>query len=221
MDWIPLLFVLLIGGIGLATWLVGSYLEKKRRQRVIDLAKELDLELNWSLPDQDQGVFSGFQVVQKGRNKSTNLSLIADDGQTRIALFDYSFVTGSGKSQQTHHWVVSLCRDEGLGAPAMQLKPSSFFSLIGSLIGFKDIDIPEAPEFSKSFVVQGKDPEAIRKFLMASRREALMKKPKQTYALQECHLLIVREKQKLDAPNIKPLLGESLALVHALCETRG
>ncbi|MFN9714147.1 MAG: hypothetical protein ACK57G_10175 [Planctomycetota bacterium] len=219
MDWIPFVFLGVVGGIGLVIWLVASHREKKRRERVIQLAKELDLELNWILPDQEQGVFGQFQVVQKGRNRTTNLCLIADDGETRIALFDYSFITGAGENQRRHHWVVSLCRMDALDAPAMQLKPTTFLSLVGSLIGFQDIHIPEAPEFSKAFVIQGNAPEAIRQFLNAARRDAFLRDPKQTYALLNRHLLIVRENQKLNAPKIKPLLGESLALIQSLCRT--
>lgn len=220
MDWIPLVFLVVFGGGGLVIWLVASHREKKRRERVIQLAKELDLELNWVLPDQEQGVFGQFQVVQQGRNRTTNLCLVADDGETRIALFDYSFITGAGKNQQRHHWVVSLCRMDALDAPAMQLKPTTFLSRIGSLIGFQDINIPEAPELSNAFVIQGEDPEAIRQFLNATRRDAFLRNPKQTYALKNRHLLIVREKKKLDAPNIKSYLGESLTLIQLLCVVR-
>jgi hypothetical protein len=220
MDWLPIALVILVGGCVLAAFLISSHLENKRRERVIGLAKELGLELNWILPDEDRAIFHQFQLVQKGRNQKTNLSLVADDGSTRINLFDYSFVTGSGKNQQTHHWVISLCRDESLQAPAMQLKPATFFSRIGTLIGFQDIDIPDAPEFSNAFVIQGKDVEGIRKFLDSSRRDALLKHPKQTCALLNQHLLIVRERKKLDAPNIKPLLSESLALVQALAKAQ-
>jgi hypothetical protein len=220
MDWIfPVVVFLVMSAIGLGTWLTSSHLEKKRRQRVIALANELGLELNWSLPPEDQQALAPFEVVQKGSNQHSSLSLVADDGVTRISLFDYSFVIGSGKNQQTHRWVISLCRDERLRAPVMQLKPATFFSRIGSLIGFQDIDIPDAPEFSHAFVVQGKDPEGIRGFLQAVRRNAFLLQPKQIYALRGNHLLIVRENKKLDAPNIKPLLSESLALIRSLTGT--
>lgn len=220
MNCFPLVLILVIGGVAAAIWAVASYLDKKRRERVVAIAKELDLELNWRLPDQDQGIFGQFQVVDRGRAKTTSLSLVADDGQTRITLFDYSFVTGSGKNQQKHNWVVSLCRSEDIVAPSMQLKPASLFSFFGSLLGFQDIDIPDAPEFSKAFVIQGEDPESIRKFLDLPRREAFLRKPYQTYGTRGRYLLIVRERQKLDAPNIKPLLSESLALVQALSKAQ-
>jgi hypothetical protein len=220
MNWLPFAIFALVGGGVLVSFLVSRHLENKRRERVTVLAKELGLELNWVLPDEDRTIFEQFKVVQKGRNQKTSLSLVADDGTTRINLFDYSFVTGSGKSQQTHHWVISLCRDESLLAPAMQLKPATFFSRIGTLIGFQDIDIPDAPEFSNAFVIQGTDADGIREFLNASRRLALLRNPKQTYALINRHVLVVRERKKLDAPNIKPLLTESLALVQALSDAQ-
>lgn len=218
MGGLELLVVAVIAIALLGGFFVTGHLEKKRRQRVIDLAKELELELNWELPDTERIALQRFEVARKGRNQRTSLSLLADNGMTRICLFDYSFVTGSGKNQTTHHWVVSLCSDERIAAPEIQLKPETLLSRIGSLVGFQDIDIPEAPEFSKAFVVQGTDEERIRKYLTPVRRDAFLLEPKQTYALDQNHLLVIRERRKLDAQHIKPLLSESLKLVSALVE---
>lgn len=211
-----ILLVLVIGGLAAAGWVYFGHLEKKRRQRVIDLAKELQLELNWELPEQDRAPFQRFELSKKGRRPHTSLVLVADDEVTRIVLFDYSFTTGSGKNQQTHHWVVALCRDARLRAPAMSLKPETLFAKIGSLIGYQDIEIPDDPVFSKAFTIQGTDEEAIRKYLDAERRNALMVDPKLTYALDQDYCVVIRQRKKLDAPFIKPLLGESLKLVTAL-----
>jgi hypothetical protein len=220
MGMLELLIIAVIASALFGGWFITGHLEKKRRQRVIDIAKELELELNWELPETERLALQRFEVAQKGRNQRTSLSLMADNGETRICLFDYSFVTGSGKNQATHHWVVSLCTDDRLGAPAMQLKPETFLSRIGSLVGFQDIDIPEAPEFSKTFVVQGNNVDRIRGYLTPVRRDALLQQPKQTYALDQDHLLIVRVRKKLDAQYIKPLLSESLKLVNALVDAK-
>jgi hypothetical protein len=220
MGMFELLLVVVVASAIFGAWLINGHLEKKRRQRVADLAKELQLELNWELPETERVALQRFEVARKGRNQRTSLSLLADNGETRICLFDYSFVVGSGKNQSTQHWVISLCTDERLGAPSMQLKPETFLSRIGSLVGFQDIDIPDAPEFSKTFVIQGADEARIREYLSPVRRNALLHQPKQTYALDQDHLLIVRERTKLDAKHIKPFLSESLKLVTALVETK-
>lgn len=221
MEWLFLaLGVAIVVGFVLSVWLVANQIEKKRKERIAQEAHSLQLELNWGLLEQDRAVFHQFIEAKRGRNQRVVVSLVADNGQTRITLFEYSFVTGSGKSQQTHHWVVSLCRDSNLSAPDMQLKPATFLSRISSLLGFQDIDLPDAPEFSKAFVIRGSEPDRIRVFLHAGRQAAFIKQPSYSYASRGNYLLIIREKSKLQELNIKPLLSQSLVLVQALGETQ-
>lgn len=217
MEWVILLLVAaLVGGAVLIGWLFINHLENKRRERIAQEARNLQLELHWGLLEQDRQTFHQLFEAKRGRNHKIIVSLVADDEQTRITLFDYSFITGSGKSQVTHRWVVSLCRDADLNAPDVQLKPATFLSRIGTLFGVQDIKLPDAPELSKAFVIQGREPDRIRSFLHAGRQAAFLQQPKLSYALRGKHLLIIREKSKLDGSNIKPLLSESFSLVKAM-----
>lgn len=220
MEWLILLAcVSIVGGFVLILWLVINHFEKRRKERIAQVAQHLQLELNWGLVEQDRAIFYQLIDAKRGRNPRVLVSLVADNGDTRITLFEYSFVTGSGKSQQTHRWVVSLCRDANLSAPDVQLKPATFLSRISSFFGFQDIDLPDSPGFSKAFVIRGREPDRIRSFLHASRQAAFFQQPSHSYALRGKYLLVIREKSKLDGPSIKPLLSQSLSLVHALSET--
>jgi len=208
--------LLLIAGAFVAIWLVTQQIEKKRRQRVIDLAKQLALELHWLLPDEDRNRFSRFDLSGKGRNQHAGMTLIADNGDTRITLFDYSFVTGNGKNKSTHHWAVAQCRDARLTAPDLQIEPETWVSRVGSLVGYQDIDIPEDPEFSKKFLVRGGAEEAIRAFLTLERRAALLEHPTQRMAIRGDTMILTRPRMKLDAKHVKPLLSDSLRMVNVM-----
>jgi hypothetical protein len=211
-----ILLLLLIGGAFTAGWFYLGHLEKRRRERVIALAKELGLELNWQLPDEDQTRFRPFEISSKGRNQRTAMTLVADNGQTRISLFDYSFVTGSGKHQTTNNLTVAMCRDARLQSPALKVEPASFLSRMGTLVGYQDIDISEDPEFSKAFLVRGEEEEAIRRFLTADRRATIMQQPKQHVAILGDTMILVRRHKKLDEQQVKPFLAEALQMVNVM-----
>ena len=48
------------------------------------------------------------------------------------------------------------------------MRPEGFFDKIGSALGFQDIDFESHPLFSKSFVLQSSNEEAIRQYFMPS-----------------------------------------------------
>jgi hypothetical protein len=210
------LILALVAGLFGGFWYLSHLWEKKRRNRVVALSQELGLELNWQLPDDDRRVFSAFPLASKGRQPNAGLTLVADNGTTRIALFDYSFVTGHGKNKRTHHWTVALGRDTRLTGPEFSLEPETWISRVGSLVGYQDIDIAEDPEFSRAFVVRGASPDTIVAFLNGPRRALLLKNPKQQVSQTPGAMIVVRPRQKLDEKHVRPLLAESLALVQAL-----
>ena len=83
------------------------------------------------------------------------------DGVT-VSAFDYSYVTGGGRSRQTHRQTVATMSLPALALPGFELRPENIFHKIGSALGFQDIDFPEAPVFSKAFLLRGAEEAAIR-----------------------------------------------------------
>ena len=51
------------------------------------------------------------------------------------------------------------------------MRPENLFDKIGAAIGFEDIDFDDHPEFSKAFILKGKNEEAIRHFFDAEMLE--------------------------------------------------
>ncbi len=211
-----LVIVLLIAGGFAGIWFLFSHWDKKRRAQVVELSQQLGLELHWQLPSEDLNRFQRFELAGRGSRQSAAMTLIADNGTTRICLFDYSFVTGNGKNQSTHHWIVAQCQNARLNAPVMKIEPETLLSRVGAMVGFQDIDVPEDPEFSGMFVVQGTSEDAIRKFLTSERRAALRAQPKQRTAMHEDTLILISPSKKLNVAAIKPLLTESLRMVNSM-----
>jgi len=101
-------------------------------------------------------------------------------------LFDYRYVTGSGKNAHAHRQTVVAFPNLGGGVspgggnggfgpsrglkpaargvhlPAFELCRENIFHKIGKVFGFRDIDFPEHPSFSKRYLLRGEDEPAVR-----------------------------------------------------------
>jgi hypothetical protein len=68
--------------------------------------------------------------------------------------------TGSGKSARTQ--TVACLRLAGKQFPGFEMRPEHLFHRIGSLFGYQDIDFEGHPDFSKNYLLRGKDETAVR-----------------------------------------------------------
>ncbi|MDP6107162.1 MAG: hypothetical protein QGI33_01860 [Candidatus Brocadiia bacterium] len=79
-----------------------------------------------------------------------------------VAIFDYRYTTGGGKSSHTWSQTVICFWSEMLKLPEFSMRPEHVFDKIGSFLGFQDIDFPRYPTFSKKYLLKGSDEEVIR-----------------------------------------------------------
>lgn len=155
---VPLLFAALaLAAIGLT-----FYLSHRRTQAVKALAAEWGFEFhgagNHWLPSQ---VWS-FHFFNRGRSQRIFNLMRKPITGGEIALFDYSYRTGSGKNSSTHCYTALLISDDMLNLPGFFLIPESIFHKIGNVFGYHDIDFDSYPNFSKRYLLRGSDEEKIR-----------------------------------------------------------
>jgi hypothetical protein len=214
MEW---LIAITLVGVLAGGYAYMGHLDRKRRQGLAALAKELGLELNWQLPDMDLARFNRFPIAAEGRLPTTGTTIVADDGETRMLVFDYSYTTGHGKNKRTHSFSIAMCSNPDLKIPSLNIKPETWQSKIAEIVGYTDIDIDEDPAFSKRFSIKGEDPIAIRNFLNPVRRAMLLKDPKQRFAGQADTLLVIRKYGRLKPDNVRELMTEALQITKAMC----
>lgn len=136
-------------------------LERKRRGDLANLAVQLGLEFTLRGSAGVPGL-NGLQLFKRGRNRAAYNIMKGSVEGVRVAVFDYRFVTGSGKSTTTHKQTVCAIFDERLDLPVFEMRPEGFWQKLGALFGYQDIDFPENEVFSKKYVLRGQDEERIR-----------------------------------------------------------
>jgi hypothetical protein len=166
---IPYLPFLIIGGVValIATILVVSwYMEKKRTEAFAKLAESLNFEF---LPKGDaalQRELAAFHLFTLGHSKKMKNLLRGEAQGLEISIFDYCYVVGHGKHQQTYQQSVFVAAVNDLDLPKFTMRPESFWHKIGSFLGFKDIGFDTHPVFSKKYLLKGPDEEEIRKLFV-------------------------------------------------------
>jgi len=164
-------FIVVIGGLAAFAAIAGTavWLESRRRKSIKDFAESLGMEVSMKLPSADESVFFAFDLAKRGQQQKTKLALIADDGVTRIVLFDRLITNG----KNTHSYTIAMSSDSRLAAPPLQLQRASWSTKLTGLIGVKPIQFPDDPEFQNRFAVRGRPELEIRGFLNERRRAAL------------------------------------------------
>ncbi len=204
-------------GLGVFYWWA-TVLEKKRREKLLELAKGLGLEIAWQLDPADHQRFRRFEISQKGRVQHVKTVLCAYTGQTRMVVFDYEYVKGHGKNRVNRIFSMVLCTDARLKVPKLALEPESWGTAIASFIGVQDIDFDDDPEFSKAFQLQGTDEASVRQFMNPSRRKAILAHPAMHLEADGDTLLIMQPHFRLDAENVRKYMAQALAATEIMID---
>jgi hypothetical protein len=158
----PVLFFAAIIAVIVGFSIYRLKLERQRTAALGPLAASLGLTFD---PKSDQAAVRALGDVQlfaRGHSKRvTNLMTGTLEGR-RLAVFDYQFTTGGGKAQRTSAQTVVLLPGLKPSLPDLQMAPENPFHKIAEAYGEQDIDLASAPEFSRRYIVKGKDEAAVR-----------------------------------------------------------
>ena len=103
-----------------------------------------------------------FALFNTGHGKSIKNVMFGHAQGIKSALFDYEYVTGSGKNQRIHYQSVVYFEPRDLTVPFFSLRPENFLHKFISALGYQDIDFGNRPDFSSQYLLRGKDEPAIR-----------------------------------------------------------
>ncbi|RMF41497.1 MAG: hypothetical protein D6753_09510 [Planctomycetota bacterium] len=211
--------VMIVIGVAFVAW--RYWYEKKRRAAIMQFASQLGLSYSPSLLPGDDGVFQRFPISNRGRGRKATDAIVADSGEVRMVIFDYRYTTGSGKNSTTYRQTVALVHVPGLNLPEFALQPESFVHRLGEFFGVKDIDFDDDPTFSKKFLLQGADEEAIRAYMTPQRRRALLEYGDTCIEANGDDFLFYRTGKRAPADQIKPLMERAFGLLQILKEPPG
>lgn len=156
------LVVLGVVVLGIAVLLVLGHLGAKKRRGELEA---MGLTMGFRYAAEDRGLvaeLSSFEVLGRGHSREACNVLSGSLSGLDVRLADYTYVISSGNHRATHQQTVCVLRSRDLSLPHSLLRREiKVFDAVRERLGGQDIDIPDDPEFSSAFVLQGEDPAAV------------------------------------------------------------
>ena len=203
---------------------IGAYLlhlEKKRTEALRALAERM----GWSFAAQaDFGAVPGvdrFELFTWGRAREIRNLCRAQLGDRQVAVFDYRYVTGSGKSRRSWDQTVVHVQSPQLRLPRFALRPEHVFHKIGGLFGYRDIDLDADPEFSRRYLLRGEDEPAIRAAFGPGVLDFYDRNPKCCTEAAGADLLFWRTSRRVAPEDVSSFVDLALALADRFEATSG
>ena len=211
-----MLGILLVAGV--VGVLIASVAHAKRVERQRTEAMRAAAErMGWSFAAQaDSTVIPGmerFELFSWGHSRSIRNLSRARRGDRQITLFDYRYVTGGGKSQQTWDQTVVHVRSPRLRLPRFALRAENLFHKIGGLFGYRDIDLDSDPVFSTDYLLRGEDEAAIRALFGRGVLEFYHRNPRCCTEGAESELFFWRTSHRVAPEDLPSLVDLALSLV--------
>lgn len=166
MEFLPVLApIVFVAAFILLAFFLYFYNRKKARERTEQL-RAVAAQLAWNFAEVAPfNMIAGlerFTLFNQGHSKEIKNFMYGEANGIKAAVFDYVFVTGSGKHRQTHHQSVVYLEPGNSHLPYFSLRPEGFWTKIFQAFGYQDIDFGQRPEFSKQYLLRGQDELAIR-----------------------------------------------------------
>jgi hypothetical protein len=152
--------VVFIGIVGLLLWWNAAL----RSRRVTELQEfAAHGKFTWSERDASwASPYTGhFRFFTHGYNPRFQDFLQRTTGDRSVCVFQFSYITGSGKSRTSHIQSVVLMVSSKMNLPSFMLEPENILHKIGEFFGGGDIDFPESPVFSSKYLFKGTELEWI------------------------------------------------------------
>lgn len=151
------LFVLIIVVV-IVTWRK----ERERTEALRRVAETAGLKFEPKADVADIRSLGDVQLFARGHSKQVLNLMTGRLGGQQVAVFDYRYTIGSGKGQLTTMQTVVVLPSAKGSLPDLQMAPENPLIKIAEALGYQDIDIESAPEFSGRYILRGADEAAIR-----------------------------------------------------------
>lgn len=210
----PVLFfvgiIALIVGFSIYRWRA----ERERTAALERLATSLGLRFSAKADERAVRALGDVQLFSRGHStRVANLMTGALDGRP-LAVFDYQYTIGGGKQQRTTAQTVVLLPTLHSSLPDLQMAPENPFHKIAEALGEQDIDLPSAREFSRLYIVKGKDEAAVRAALTPVVTAYFVEHPGWWIEAQAGSVAVYRG-------NCQPAPGEMRQFIAEACEAAG
>jgi hypothetical protein len=194
------------------------WMEQRRAARIRDVARELGFELATQPQPELCQSLEDCLLLGSGHSAQIDNLILGKVGTHDITIFDFCYATGSGKGRKTWTQTVVQLRFEGRGLPQFALRPESTMEQWWGLSSgvSEDINFPDHPEFSRTYLLNGKDTRAVRKVFTDAVLEGFEQRHGLSVEGKGNTLLIYRHDLRTDPDQLGTLVDDGMAVLKLL-----
>lgn len=215
---VAIIAVATVVGFG-AYWAVQH--EKKRTAALQALAERQGWAFQHRPPLTIVGHPSRWHLFTAGRAQQVHNHAAGERDGRRVAVFDYAYTTGGGRSSHTWTQTVVHVHTPGVELPGFVLRPENVLHRIGGVFGYQDIDVEGDPAFSGQYLLRGADEAAIRALFDADVRDFYDRHPRSCTEAAGADLFFWRAGKLLKPHDVPSLVDEAMDLAGRLARRAG
>ncbi len=211
---IPIVIVLVVmflilGGVAIAAWF-----EKKRTAALRQVAEQLGFEFFPKDEPKYLETIAAFPLIaSRGRQKKLTNLMRGSSENFEVAIFDYSYVIGSGRSSRVVRQTPICLSSPSLQLPQFTLAEKGFWQNVASVFGQQGIELEGHLPFAKMYVLHGADSNAVCQLFNDQIIQFF-----QSHANLNCHaagsqMLVFKPRKRLKPEQIGGFLEDALQLL--------
>ena len=189
--------------------------KKKRIEGLEYIASSFNLSFSRKSDKSLMKKSDNLDFLRIGHSREVSNLMTGKYGDMNITIADYEYKCNSGHSQQQesgHLQTIIIIQSEYLNLPRFTLSPENIFHKIGSMFGYQDIDFASHPKFSKRYLLQGKDEDAIRESFRDEVMEFYEKSPRLSTGGNKDEFIYYTDSQKMSPKEVKKYLQDAIDL---------
>lgn len=145
--------------LGITFSIRASINAKKRAQALQNFAQENGLE--FAARDSGPAIDAQTALFDRGSARRFRNMMTGKWGGQEISAFDYQYTINTGKSSTTIVQTVAAFTRQ-LPLAWFELRPEGFLDRVGEVFVHRDIDFDSNPQFSRRYMLRGRDEDAVR-----------------------------------------------------------
>jgi len=196
--------------IGCAVWAGG-----RRRKALEAWAAAHGLAFHPGRDRRFDSRFGSFGCLKRGHSRCAYHIAEGRWGERQVMAFDYRYVTGSGKNQQTHTFS-SVILESNVPLQQLRIRSETVFDRVGEFFGVDDIDF-ESAAFSRAFHVQAQSKRWAYDVLHQRTMEFLLASPRFSIEFDERNAIAWRE-HRFDVEAFEAAIGVLEGILERLPE---
>jgi len=188
--------------------------QRQRREDLRTAAQAMGFSFE---EDADLAAIGDFPLFARhGRRRRLTSASRGKIAGRAVLIGDYSYVVSSGNSSRTVRQTIVLFADPVRDLPDFDLSPENVLHRLAEVFGYQDIDFEQHEEFSKRYLLRGRDEEAIRRVFGTDALTLLGGQPGWSIQTRDGRLIVFRAGKTTRPAEIPAFAAEALRIAGAV-----